>query len=97
MNCNKFSNLKTYYQMEFTQMENSPEYKGRFNVFAFLFSWIWMMAKRMYVGGVVYICLVGWLIRYVHPVFSLIFAIILGFKGNYMYYNYYINKTYKLW
>ena len=26
----------------------NPEYKGRFNFVAFLFSWIWMITKKMY-------------------------------------------------
>lgn len=94
----EFANLKPYYQLEFTKIKDSGEtYKGKFNFFPFLFSWIWMLTKKMYVGAVVYIIVVGALTNYVHGVFSLLFAIVMGIRANYMYYNYYTKGTYKLW
>lgn len=94
----EFTSLKSYYQMEFTKIKDSDEtYKGKFNFFPFLFSWIWMLTKKMYVGAVVYIIIVGFLTNYVHGIFSLIFGIIMGFRANYMYYNYYTKGTYKFW
>ncbi|UPA31182.1 DUF2628 domain-containing protein [Terrisporobacter glycolicus] len=93
-----FVSLKPYYQIEFTKIKDSGEtYKGKFNFFPFLFSWIWMLTKKMYVGAVVYIIVVGALTNYVHGVFSLLFAILMGIRANYMYYNYYTKGTYKLW
>lgn len=95
---NEFASLKPYYQIEFTKIKDSGEtYKGKFNFFPFLFSWIWMFTKKMYVGAVVYIIVVGILTNYVHSIFSLAFGILMGFRANYMYYNYYIKGTYKLW
>lgn len=95
---NDFVSLKPYYQLEFTKIKDSGEtYKGKFNFFPFLFSWIWMLTKKMYVGAVVYIIVVGALTNYVHGVFSLLFAIVMGIRANYMYYNYYTKGTYKLW
>ena len=94
----EFASLKPYYQIEFTKIKDSGEtYKGKFNFFPFLFSWIWMLTKKMYVGAVVYIIVVGALTNYVHGVFSLLFAIVMGIRANYMYYNYYTKGTYKLW
>ncbi|WP_148558385.1 DUF2628 domain-containing protein [Terrisporobacter glycolicus] len=94
----EFASLKPYYQIEFTKIKDSGEtYKGKFNFFPFLFSWIWMLTKKMYVGAVVYIIVVGALTNYVHGVFSLLFAILMGIRANYMYYNYYTKGTYKLW
>lgn len=93
----KYNNLKPYYREDFIKMDSNPEYKGRFNFVAFLFSWIWMITKKMYVGAVVYICITGLLISYVHYNFVLICALVMGFRANYMYYNYFNNKIYKLW
>lgn len=94
---NDFSSLKPYYQIEFTKIKDSDEaYKGKFNFFAFLFSWIWMVTKKMYLGALVYMIVVGILTSYVHSIFTLVFSIIIGLRGNYMYYNYYTNGTYKL-
>lgn len=95
---NEFSNLKPYYKIEFSKIKDSNEvYKGKFNFCAFLFSWIWMLTKKMYVGAVVYIIVVGVLSNYVHSIFSLVFAILIGLRSNYIYYNYYTKNTYKLW
>ena len=67
----EFANLKPYYQLEFTKIKDSDEtYKGKFNFFPFLFSWIWMFTKKMYVGAVVYIIVVGVLTNYIHGIFS---------------------------
>ena len=94
----EFTNLKPYYQIEFSKIKDSNEtYKGRFNFFPFLFSWIWMLTKKMYVGAVVYIIVVGALTNYIHGIFTLIFRILMGFRANYIYYNYYTKGTYKLW
>ena len=94
----EFANLKPYYQLEFTKIKDSDEtYKGKFTFFPFLFSWIWMFTKKMYVGAVVYIIVVGVLTNYIHGIFSLLFGILMGFRANYMYYNYYNKGTYKLW
>lgn len=94
----EFANLKPYYQVEFTKIRDRGEtYKGKFNFFPFLFSWIWMLTKKMYIGAVVYIIVVGALTNYVHGIFSLLFGILMGFRANYMYYNYYTKGTYKLW
>ena len=94
----EFDELKPYYQIQFTKIKDSNEvYKGKFNVFPFLFSWIWMLTKKMYVGAVVYIIVVGLLNNYVSGIFSLIFGILMGLRGNYMYYKYYTKGTYKFW
>lgn len=94
----EFSVLKPYYQIEFTKIKDSGEtYKGKFNLFPFFFSWIWMLTKKMYLGAILYIIVVGFLTNYVHGIFSLVFGILMGFRANYMYYNYYTKGTYKLW
>ena len=56
-----------------------------------------MLTKKMYVGAVVYIIVVGLLNNYVSGIFSLIFGILMGLRGNYMYYNYFTKGTYKFW
>ena len=93
----KFHCLKPYYKEEFLKIKNNPNYKGKFNFVAFLFSWMWMLPKKMYVGAVVYICVVGLLVNYVHYSFTLIASIAIGFRANYMYYNYFNDKNYKFW
>ncbi|MCC3869727.1 DUF2628 domain-containing protein [Terrisporobacter mayombei] len=94
----EYANLRPYYQLEFTRIKDSDEtYKGKFNFFPFLFSWIWMLTKKMYVGAVVYIIVVGVLTSYIHGIFSLLFGTLMGFRANYMYYNYYTKGTYKIW
>jgi hypothetical protein len=43
---NNFSGLDYYYQQEFEEIQKSKEeYRGKFNWWAFFFSWIWCFTK----------------------------------------------------
>lgn len=46
---NKFSQLKPYYQQEFSKFDNNGAYKGRFNICAFLFANLWALTKGLWV------------------------------------------------
>lgn len=76
--------LDDYYVDEFKEIYKSKEiYKGKFNWMAFIFGFIWALIKGLYLSAVVSIVI---------GIFSggvgfLIYAIIFGIRGNYIYYN----------
>lgn len=86
MNLN-FSDLPSYYQREFQKIYNSGEtYKGKFNIWAFLFGFIWALTKGCWLSAitafVISIATAG--------IGGVIYWFIFGFRGTYMYYCAYV-------
>lgn len=86
MNLN-FSYLDSYYQREFQRIYDSGEtYKGKFNIWAFLFGCIWALTKGCWLSAV--ICIVASFITM--GVGGVVYWFIFGFRGTYMYYCAYV-------
>lgn len=98
-----FSAFKPYYQMEFSKITNSEGmYRGKFNICAFLFTWMWMLSKGLIYQGIIVLAInfaltlfVGFLSNdaqmedwatLIAPILCILINIIVGVKGNYMYY-----------
>ena len=86
-----YSNLSKYYQEEFKKIQDSGgAYKGKFNVAAFLFSFIWALTKGLWLSAIIELIVVvlssilspplGWIL-------AIIFWFLFGFRGNWIYYN----------
>ncbi len=85
-------NLDSYYQSEFEQIIHSKEfYKGKWNWWAFLFGPIWCFSKGLWQYALIF--LIPYLLVYLFVsvdlavVCALIWAIVLGMKGTWFYYN----------
>lgn len=78
--------LDYYYELEFEAIHKSNEsYKGNWNWYAFLFSWIWLFYKGCWqIGLIIFIInlLLFWTI-----VVPIILALIIGNRGTWFYYN----------
>jgi hypothetical protein len=84
----KIASLSPYYQEEFRKIyESRGAYKGKWNWWAFLFGGFWLLYKRCWFTGVGAIAISS---ITVGLTIWLIWAI-LGFRGNYIYYQNYIN------
>ncbi len=82
----KIAYVSPYYQAEFTKMYDSKgAYKGKFNLAAFFFSWIWCFTKGLAVQGIIMFVLAC--ISY-----GLISGILAGIRGNKMFYEKFINE-----
>lgn len=98
-----FSAFNPYYRMEFSKITNSEGmYRGKFNICAFLFTWMWMLSKGLIIQGIIVLGMnfaillfagfssrdsqmADWAILIV-PILCILINIIIGVKGNYMYY-----------
>jgi hypothetical protein len=59
---NSFTGLDPYYQEQFEEIQKSnEEYRGKFNWYAFWFSWIWLLTKGAF-GWAVIVFLANWLV-----------------------------------
>lgn len=67
-------------------------YKGKWNWFAFLFSWIWAFTKGLWELALINIGLNILLSRINLSWLSFVIAVLWGIKGNYWYYNLKVNK-----
>ena len=76
-------NLKPKYQNQFRQIfESNENFKGDFNLMAFLFGGIWALSKGLWM-----VTIVGVLISIFSFGFgAIIFWIYMGFRGTYLYY-----------
>lgn len=84
-----FSGLTPYYQEEFKKMYDSNEaYKGKFNWAALLFGVLWALTKGVWLASV--ICFVACIVT--GGLAGIIFWVIFGVRGNYMYYNAYVKN-----
>ena len=83
----EFSFLSPYYQKEFQKIYDSGEmYKGKFNVWALLFGWIWALTKGCWVSAVVSL-----VISFITMgIGGVVYWFIYGFRGTYMYYCAYV-------
>lgn len=82
-----FSSLPPYYQREFQKIYNSNEtYKGKFNIWAFLFGAIWALTKGCWLSA-----LIAFVVSFLTAgVGGVIYWFIYGFRGTYMYYCSYV-------
>jgi hypothetical protein len=85
--------LPPYYQEEFKKiLESGEAYKGKWNWAAFLFGGIWAMTKHLWLS--VAICLIAGIATAGFG--YLVYWVIYGFRGNYIYYTLYAKKK-QLW
>lgn len=91
-----FSTLERYYQEEFTKMRNDSNYKGKFNWAAFFFGGLWVLFKGMLLPALILLVLGCGVSFFTLGIGTLILWIIIGFRGNYLYYNYYTKNEIKL-
>lgn len=84
-----FSDLPYYYQREFRKIYDSGEkYKGKFNVWAFLFGGIWALVKGCWLAAIA-----SFIISFITAgIGSVIYWFIFGFRGTYMYYCSYVKN-----
>ena len=84
---NKLVGLKTKYQVQFKKIyESNEDFKGDFNIMAFLFGVIWCLSKGLWVVSIVAI-VVSILSSGIGAIF---FWLYFGFRGNYIYYKYHV-------
>lgn len=82
-----FRYLKPYYQNEFTQIYNSKEaYKGKWNWCAFLFGWVWALTKGCWLSAIVDLVIS----MATAGVGGIVYSVIYGIRGNYIYYTHYV-------
>ncbi len=84
------SGLSQYYEDEFAKIEESDEkYTGKFNWFAFLFGGFWGFTKGLWLSAVISIGLYLLSVGNEYSIFyllNIIYCVVYGFRGNYMYY-----------
>ena len=98
--------LDTYYRNEFTDIYDSNEvYKGKWNWWAFLFSFIWLFYKGAWGYGIAYITIFIAMDKFLDPmstnaifplangILTLIMLLLVGYRGNWIFYNVKINKS----
>lgn len=83
------SSYDSYYQNEFRKIiESNETYKGKWNWFAFLFSWIWLFTKGIWGYALI---ILGTLIltfgSQIYIFLGLGWAIIMGLRGTWLMYN----------
>lgn len=83
------SGLDTYYQAEFKKIiESNESYKGKWNWYAFLFSWIWLFTKGAW--GMSLIILGTIILTFgapVYPFLMILWAIQCARRGTWIYYH----------
>lgn len=83
------SSYDTYYQTEFRKIiESNETYKGKWNWFAFLFSWIWLFTKGAW--GMALIILGTIILTFgskIYPFLMILWAIQCGRRGTWIYYH----------
>lgn len=95
-----FSAFKPYYQQEFSKITYSNGmYRGKFNFCACIFNWMWLLSKGLIVQGLALLALClaviffmgfsnideDW-IPIILPLMGILVCLIMGIKGNYIYY-----------
>lgn len=82
-----FSYLPPYYQNEFQKIYSSNEnYKGKFNLWGFLFGSLWALTKGCWLSAIV--CLVICIVT--AGIGGVVYWFIYGFRGTYIYYCSYV-------
>ncbi len=98
-----YEGLKPYFAEQFKKMDKNPNYKGKFNIFAFLFSCIWLLTKGCTKIGLILLAIgvIGSTAMQLMgaPVLSLaifiallVLDVFVGLRGNYFYYQSYKAK-----
>lgn len=79
--------LDPYYQREFQKIYESDEtYKGKFNIWGFLFGGIWALTKGCWLSAVI-----AFVISLITMgIGGVVYWFIFGFRGTYMYYCAYV-------
>jgi len=89
-NSDLFNDQEEYYRNEFLQFyESKEEYQGKWNWAAFFFTWIWAFMKGAWGIGLLILIFAYPLSVFTFGLAGLIVAIVMGFKGNKIYYNVY--------
>lgn len=84
-----FSSLPPYYQREFQKIYDSGEtYKGKFNIWAFLFGAIWALTKGCWLSVVIALVVSA----VTSGIGGVVYWFIYGFRGTYMYYYSYVKN-----
>lgn len=84
-----FSSLPQYYQEEFQKIYESGEtYKGKFNIFAFLFGAIWALTKGCWLSAVT--CFGASM--FTAGIVGTVYWFVFGIRGTYMYYCSYVKN-----
>ena len=94
------SGLDSYYREEFTKIhESQGTYKGRWNWYAFLFTWIWCLTKGCYGYAIIILVTVvglqfsrfkmfGLRGAELATVLGIFICIFMGVRGTWIYYNF---------
>ena len=86
-----FSGLDPYYQNEFKKIYESGEtYKGSFNPYSFLFTWIWLLVKGMAMPAIVHALACSIASLPTLGVSAIGSWIICATRGTWIYYNSYV-------
>ncbi len=81
----KLLGLSEYYIEEFKKIQDSKEqYKGKFNFTAFFFGVLWGLIKGLWLSAIIAI-VIGILTG---GIGIIVYWIVFGIRGNYIYYNY---------
>ena len=92
------SGLDAYYQSEFTKIHESSEtYKGKWNWWAFFFTWIWCFLKGCWLLGILSMLTISIVLNRIelgHGIFfaisastGILWSLLLGWRGTWIYYN----------
>lgn len=90
--------LDKYYQDEFTKIHDSQEmYKGKWNWWAFFFTWIWCLTKGCWLFALITLLAFSFTFyrfQITQSVFvnlgfgsNILWSILLGWRGSWLYYN----------
>jgi len=78
-----YNMLSPYYQDEFRKIyESKGTYKGKFNGYAFVFTFFWGISKGLWVSMILWMIISAFSMGFA----SLIYWFYMGFRGNYLYY-----------
>jgi len=95
--------LDQYYQAEFTKIhESNGLYKGKWNWWAFFFTWLWCLLKGCWLIGIlsmITISIVAYKIEILEGVTlafgastGIVWSLLLGWRGTWIYYNVRVHK-----
>ncbi len=92
------SGLDAYYQSEFTKIhESNGTYKGKWNWWAFFFTWIWCLMKGCWLLGILSMIAISFAVyKYqlapgvnfaLNISTGILWSLLLGWRGTWIYYN----------
>lgn len=94
------SGLDNYYKEEFTKIyQSNGEYEGKWNWFAFFFTWVWCLTKGIWAHPIIFV-VIWFICIYNIPIgspviiiFGLSYSVFIGRRGTWLYYNVKINNN----